>query len=178
MRCLLYGILLFINFSCQKNSPQRIESFLSKLNILTLKKNIIQSNILNISTTRTSEGGPYIPKEAINCKQMGCDIVPLKQQGVGANTTEKRSPILKYEPGHPDANKEGYVAYPNINLDEEKIKLNRINTAIQFLLKEMPVSPHYFFSVEAQDVLKKFLAVNDGETLSTFAYRFILRSHD
>jgi flagellar basal-body rod protein FlgC len=33
--------------------------------------------------------------------------------------SDRKAPILKYEPDHPDANAEGYVAYPNINLMEE-----------------------------------------------------------
>jgi flagellar basal-body rod protein FlgC len=32
---------------------------------------------------------------------------------------DKKAPLLKYEPNHPDANEEGYVAYPNINMMEE-----------------------------------------------------------
>ena len=33
--------------------------------------------------------------------------------------SDRKAPLLKYEPDHPDANEEGYVAYPNINLMEE-----------------------------------------------------------
>lgn len=146
-------------FSCQKESP---ESFFSKLNILTLKKQVILNNMLNINTTRTAEGGPYIPKEAKDCTSKGCTISPLSSVGVGANPLGPREPYLKYQPGHPDAKENGYVAYPSINLDEERQKLGRVTTAIAFLLKEMPVSHKFFFSKEAQSLFSKFPAL-DGE---------------
>lgn len=146
-------LTLFLLSSC---SQKPIESFFEKLNILVIKKNVIKSNILNINTTRTHEGGAYIPKEAIHCKLGNCEIKELKQVEVGANTALPRTPILKYEPNHPDANKEGYVAYPNINLEEEKEKLEQINLAISFLLKDMPVKHSYFFSDDAQDLFQKY----------------------
>ena len=33
--------------------------------------------------------------------------------------SDKKAPLMKFDPSHPDANEEGYVAYPNINLMEE-----------------------------------------------------------
>jgi flagellar basal body rod protein FlgC len=146
-------------FSCQKESP---EPFFSKLNILTLKKQVILLNILNINTTRTAEGGPYVPKEARDCTSKGCTISPLPSVGVGAHPSAPREPYLKYQPGHPDAIENGYVAYPSINLDEERQKLGRVTTAISFLLKEMPVSHKFFFTKEANTLFSKFPAL-DGE---------------
>jgi flagellar basal-body rod protein FlgC len=159
MKILFFLFVSILIISCQKESP---EDFFAKLNILTLKKQIILNNILNIKTTRTAEGGPYIPKEARACKDGGCTIKALPSFGVGAHPTGPREPILKYEPGHPDALNNGYVAYPNINLDEERQKLNKVNTAIKFLLKEMPVSHSFFFSKEAAPIFSKFKAI-DGE---------------
>jgi len=149
-----YTVLFMIILSSCSQKP--IESFFEKLNILVIKKNVIKNNIQNINTTRSPEGGVYIPKEATHCKKGICEIKELKQGGVGANTSQPRSPILKYEPNHPDANKTGYVAYPNINLEEEKEKLEQINLAISFLLKEMPVKPRYFFSAKAQSLFQKY----------------------
>jgi flagellar basal-body rod protein FlgC len=92
--------------------------------------NSISSNIANINTTRTPEGGPYRRKdvvfESIPDGKNFSDIVS-KQAGkadfdqvqVSDIIYDKKAPIMKFEPNHPDANSEGYVAYPNVNLMEE-----------------------------------------------------------
>lgn len=160
MKTLVLLLFVVLLFSCEKESGPEVDSFFSKLNILTLKKTIILNNILNTNTTRTERGGPYIPVEATNCKGTGCDIKPLPSYGIGKQVNRAREPILKYEPNHPDANKEGYVTYPNISLEEEKQKLDKVKMAIEFLLKTMPVSHKFFFTEKAQSILKKYPAVD------------------
>lgn len=95
-----------------------------------MRMNTIASNIANINTTKTPEGGPYRKKDVIfesmiDAKNFG-EVVTSSD--VNANfqrvqvtdvVSDTKAPILKYEPDHPDANEEGYVAYPNINLMEE-----------------------------------------------------------
>lgn len=90
----------------------------------------ISSNMANIATTRTPEGGPYRRKDVVfesmaDMKSFG-DVMSvgdpksdLQRVQVTDIVYDKKAPILKYEPGHPDANEEGYVAYPNINVMEE-----------------------------------------------------------
>jgi len=92
--------------------------------------NTISSNLANINTTRTPEGGPYRRKDVVfeavpDSKSFG-DIMGANDPRSDFNrvqvsdvVSDKKAPILKYEPTHPDANAEGYVAYPNINLMEE-----------------------------------------------------------
>jgi flagellar basal-body rod protein FlgC len=82
------------------------------------------SNLANIYTTRTPEGGPYKKKIAIRHKSGQCEI-----QSVEAFRTI-------HEPGHPDADKQGFVRFPDINFDdEEKIleaaraKLNKLKSS-------------------------------------------------
>jgi len=81
----------------------------------------ISSNLANSHTTRTEEGGPYQRKDVV-FKQ----ILEGKLAG-GVQVTEvvkdEKPPILKYEPGHPDADEAGYVAYPNINSIEEMVNM-------------------------------------------------------
>ncbi len=105
--------------------------------------NIISSNIANANTTRTSEGGPYRRREvifkAVNFdKELNNNIDndsnfldnsnPLDESGLNetanpaimtvkvAKVVRDDSPFkMKYDPSNPDANKNGYVAYPNIN---------------------------------------------------------------
>lgn len=106
--------------------------------------NLISSNIANANTTRTDEGGPYRRQtaifKAVNFDKYYNDEIdksanfhsyenPLDEK-IGLNNTanppimsvvidkvvrDDSKPLLKYEPNNPDANKDGYVAYPNIN---------------------------------------------------------------
>ncbi|MFZ9001583.1 MAG: flagellar basal body rod protein FlgC [Bacteriovoracaceae bacterium] len=89
----------------------------------------ISSNIANAQTTRTAEGGPYRKKEVVfgsePARDNFSDILEgeLEEMAQKVHATEvistNKPPILKYEPGHPDANDKGYVAYPDINVMEE-----------------------------------------------------------
>ncbi len=95
-----------------------------------MRMNTISSNIANINTTQTHEGGPYRRKDVVfeampDAKNFGDIISPTSAKSdfqrvqVSDIISDRKAPILKYEPDHPDANAEGYVAYPNINLMEE-----------------------------------------------------------
>jgi len=105
--------------------------------------NVISSNIANAQTTRTEEGGPYRRREvvfkAINFDQeynktLNSESNSAKYQdpldeGTFGNVVnpaimsvvvdkisrDDRAPKMKFEPNHPDADSNGYVAYPNIN---------------------------------------------------------------
>ena len=82
----------------------------------------ISSNIANAQTTRTPEGGPYRRKQVVfgsePARESFSEILEgelgEKAQNVYATevVSSNRPPILKYEPNHPDANEQGYVAYP------------------------------------------------------------------
>ena len=94
------------------------------------RMNSISSNIANINTTRTPEGGPYRRKDVVfeampDGKTFG-DIVGVGDPAadytrvqVSDVVSDKKAPLMKYDPSHPDANDDGYVAYPNVNLMEE-----------------------------------------------------------
>lgn len=94
------------------------------------RMNTIASNIANINTTRTPEGGPYRRKDVVftsmpDGKSFG-DVLSAtdpKSEYHRVQVTDvvydKKAPLLKYEPHHADANEDGYVAYPNVNLMEE-----------------------------------------------------------
>lgn len=89
----------------------------------------ISSNIANAQTTRTAEGGPYRKKEVVlgsePARESFGEILEgeMDEKAQTVHATEvissNKPPILKYEPNHPDANKDGYVAYPDINVMEE-----------------------------------------------------------
>ncbi len=94
-----------------------------------MRMNTISSNIANINTTKTPEGGPYRRKDVVfeampDAKNFGemVSTIPdrdIQRVQVSDVLSDRKAPIMKYEPDHPDANPEGYVAYPNINLMEE-----------------------------------------------------------
>lgn len=89
----------------------------------------ISSNIANAQTTRTAEGGPYRRKEVVlgsePARESFDEILEgeIDAQAQTVHVTEVVSsnepPILKYDPTHPDANKDGYVAMPNVNVMKE-----------------------------------------------------------
>ena len=94
------------------------------------RMNTISSNIANINTTKTPEGGPYRRKDVVFESMpdsqsfgeiMGANDPKSDFQRVQVSDIvyDKKAPLLKLEPNHPDANEDGYVAYPNVNLMEE-----------------------------------------------------------
>jgi flagellar basal-body rod protein FlgC len=105
------------------------------------RQGAIASNIANAQTTRTAEGGPYQPKEVVfgsePARESFSEILEgeLEEKAQTVQATEiqnsKKAPILKYEPNHPDANKDGYVAYPNINTMEEMANMIETNRAYE-----------------------------------------------
>ncbi|WP_413290577.1 flagellar basal body protein [Bdellovibrio sp. HCB337] len=78
--------------------------------------NVIASNLANVNTTRTPDGGPYRRQEWV-CKGQNCDVVLHDDT------------IIKYLPGHPDANQDGYVLFPYINLVTEMKAMLRASIA-------------------------------------------------
>lgn len=98
------------------------------LNAQRMRMNLISSNIANINTTRTENGGPYKRKdlvfEAIPTERFGNTLdMYLTDVHVKKIIEDNRPFIIKYEPGHPDANKDGYVSMPNINIIEEMVNM-------------------------------------------------------
>lgn len=107
-----------------------------------LRLNTISSNIANINTTKTPEGGPYRRKDVVfesmpDVKNFG-EILSSKDPKSDVHKvlvtdviSDTKAPLLKYEPNHPDANDEGYVAYPNINLMEEMTNMIQANRSYE-----------------------------------------------
>jgi len=95
--------------------------------------NVISMNLANAKTTRTVMGGPYRRKSAVMAstdvddpfsKAMRSELArEVKGVRVMGIVQDKRPLKRVYEPGHPDANAEGYVMYPDINVVEEMANL-------------------------------------------------------
>lgn len=107
------------------------------------RMDVISSNIANANTTRTSEGGPYQRRDVV-FKAIDFNKTLNQKIAGDSNMLENENPLddpflqenanpaimsvkvdkvvrdesefkYKYDPSHPDANEQGYVAYPNIN---------------------------------------------------------------
>lgn len=109
----------------------------------------VSSNLANVNTTRTADGGPYVRKDVVFKEVL--DGALKGGVKVSEVVKDKKPPILKYEPGNPDANEEGYVAYPNINPIEEMVNMLEasksyeanatvLNTAKQLAMKALEIS--------------------------------------
>ena len=96
---------------------------------------VVAANMANAETTHTPNGGPYRRKEVVFATSGN---LPFRMMLTGFHPTlssaqpavrvqrvvdDPTPPLMRYDPGHPDADKEGYVAYPAINPIQEMVDL-------------------------------------------------------
>ena len=100
-----------------------IEVLANGLSAARMRVNVLASNIANAETTHTEEGGPYKRRDIVQVAKdvpgnfsSALDRMALKEPSVLAVVEDQNEPKKVYQPGHPDADKDGYVAYPNINV--------------------------------------------------------------
>jgi flagellar basal-body rod protein FlgC len=93
---------------------------------------LLVENLANAETTRTPEGGPYRRKDAVFATQSPESPFSSifesqlgRPEGVAVSevVVDDRAPERRYLPGHPDADKDGYVAFPRINPAEDMVDL-------------------------------------------------------
>ncbi len=103
-----------------------IQSTTAALEAERTRLDVISENIANINTTRGPDGKPYQRQVVVFETALQQALSPTNgdsQPGaavrVGRIDKDSRPPLMVYEPGHPDADKNGMVAMPNINLHEE-----------------------------------------------------------
>ena len=89
---------------------------------------IISNNIANLDTTRTAKGGPYkrqMPVFAQRLQSVMAGGMRTREGGVEVSRVmQDNAPSrMVHDPSHPDANKEGNVAYPNINIVNEMVNM-------------------------------------------------------
>ena len=101
----------------------------SALEAQRLRLNIIAENVANAQTTRTVEGGPYKRRDPVFAAKPFDEMLSLEQQagstGVAVERihVDERPPRLQYDPNHPDANADGYVAMPNVDVVTETVNM-------------------------------------------------------
>ena len=94
---------------------------------------VLVENLANSETTRTTEGGPYRRKDVIFSEDSALgSFSSAMDAALGSNlsgvmvsetTVDNSAPEMRYQPGHPDADKDGYVAFPKINPAEDMVDL-------------------------------------------------------
>ncbi len=124
----------------------------SALTTERFRMDVIAGNISNAESTRTSEGGPYQRRSVtvspgtepgfFSMMDRHLAGLPLSFRpgnrtagvnGVSASAIHRdpTPPELEYDPSHPDANEEGYVAYPNVDIVREMTDLMAVNRSYQ-----------------------------------------------
>ena len=99
-----------------------------------IRMNVISENLANANTTKVEgQEGPYKRKDVVfTARDSGVVFNDLMRQAMDPNLKEvkvdsivedKKAPKLVYNPGHPEANKDGYVAMPNISVMEEMVNM-------------------------------------------------------
>ena len=107
----------------------------SVLSAQRLRMDIASENITNIDTTRTEEGGAYRRKDVVfesygtnsfrDALRNAAKGKGISSAGVGVRVAEivedDREMKMVYNPGHPDANEDGFVEMPNVDLLKETV---------------------------------------------------------
>ena len=93
---------------------------------------VVTANMANAETTRTPEGGPYVRKHVVfqtdNPGGFGSALQSAFERDVrgvhvSAVVPDTAPAVRRFDPGHPDADTEGYVSFPAINPVEEMVDL-------------------------------------------------------
>lgn len=133
----------------------------SGLTLERLKLDTISTNIANINTTRTEEGGPYKRKEVVfeenlvDEKNRLTGRMEKKSLGVKVVSILDDAENLKmiYDPNHPDADERGYVMMPNVDMADEMIALLKTQRSYEANVTALNTS---------KSILKKALEISKG----------------
>jgi flagellar basal-body rod protein FlgC len=98
------------------------------------RSEIVAANLANAETTHTEAGGPFHRREVVfqssGSSSFGLTLAGTSAGGVVPGSVhisevvdDPAPPVMRYEPANPDADKDGYVAYPAINPTMEMVDL-------------------------------------------------------
>lgn len=102
----------------------------SGLTAQRLRLDTISNNLANVNTTHGLDGKAYRRQMPV-FQAMYPDLAGPGGVRVIGILEDKRQGKLSYEPGHPDANQEGYVEYPNVNTVTEMADMIAANRAYE-----------------------------------------------
>lgn len=101
---------------------------------------VLVENLANAETTRTPEGGPYRRKDAVfSSESTSSPFASILEAQMNSSTgvrvaeitQDTRDPERRFVPGHPDADAEGYVAFPRVNPAEDMVDLMSASRSYQ-----------------------------------------------
>ncbi|NLM37200.1 MAG: flagellar basal body rod protein FlgC [Firmicutes bacterium] len=118
----------------------------SALGAQRLRLDLISANIANANTTRTPEGGPYRRKVPVFAENLRTAEGKHGLSGVKVVAiSDDQSPFRSvYDPTHPDANADGYVLYPNVNIVNEMVNLMEAGRAYEANVTAFNLSKEVF----------------------------------
>jgi flagellar basal-body rod protein FlgC len=105
------------------------------------RSEVIAANMANADTTHTPAGGPFQRKEVVFSAENASPVV-----------SDPAPSIMRYDPSNPDANKQGFVAYPNINPVQEMVDL--MDSVRAYQLNASAVSASKQMIEQSIDILK------------------------
>lgn len=122
-------------------STLRVSS--SGLSAERLRMDLIADNLANANTTRTPNGQPYQRKVALFQPITPTPSMPggVRVAQIAVDTTPPR---LVYEPGHPDADANGYVAYPNVDIVHEMVDMITASRAYEANIQAFNAAKNMF----------------------------------
>ena len=130
-----------------------LEISASALTAERLRMDVVAENLANAQTTRGADGQPYRRKEVVLQERPGSFGASLsaamsKSNGGGvevAAVVEDQTPLKRvYDPGHPDADADGYVAMPNVDTVTEMVDLIDAQRAYEANVTAMSASKQMF----------------------------------
>jgi flagellar basal-body rod protein FlgC len=125
---------------------------------------VTSANLANAETTHTDSGGPYVRKEVVFDSTRGSAFhtvfngvgnfaqPPAGSVHITQVVNDTTPPVMRYEPGNPDADKSGYVAYPAINPVSEMVDL--MGSVRAYQLNASAVNAAKQMIQESIDILK------------------------
>ncbi len=122
----------------------------SALSAEKVRMDTVAQNVANMNTTRTPEGGPYQRRRVVFSEMLseaGASRfvrLPSRSGGQGVRVSaivrDDIEPRMVHDPSHPDANEEGYVAMPQIELVNEMVDLITASRAYETNVQVLNIS--------------------------------------
>lgn len=95
----------------------------SGLAVERTRMNVASANLANAETTRGVDGGPYKRKDVVVQARPTAEGSAVFEAHVAEVAEDQSAPRLEHDPGHPDADAQGMVALPNVNVVEEIVDM-------------------------------------------------------